>query len=172
MFRKEYGQVFDGDEHWRGLKVPEGDLFRWERDSLTLRRRRFSTESARRRRPCAISRMRACSRCSGDSVTTDHISPAGSIGADTPAGKYLIAHGVQPRDFNSYGARRGNHEVMVRGTFANIRLRNELVPGVEGGLTRASARRRADARFSRPPSAIAAEGVALIVIAGKEYGSG
>ena len=171
MFRKEYGHVFEGDERWRGLKVPEGDLFRWQKDSLYVKAPPFFDGVDATPPPVSDIKDARVLAMLGDSVTTDHISPAGSIGADTPAGKYLIAHGVAPRDFNSYGARRGNHEVMVRGTFANIRLRNELVPGVEGGFTvhlpdserttifDASARYRS-------------EGVPLIVIAGKEYGSG
>jgi len=171
MFRKEYGQVFDGDERWRGLKVPEGNLFRWEKDSLYVKAPPFFDGIGATPAPVSDIKDARVLAMLADSVTTDHISPAGSIGADTPAGKYLVANGCQPRDFNSYGARRGNHEVMVRGTFANIRLRNELVPGLEGGFTvhlpdgerttifEASERYRAD-------------GVPLIVIAGKEYGSG
>ncbi len=108
----------------------------------------------------------------GDSITTDHISPAGSIKADSPAGKYLIANGVEPKDFNSYGARRGNHEVMMRGTFANIRLRNQMAPGIEGGVTLLPARRRADDASTTRRCSTRQAGVPLMVIAGKEYGSG
>jgi aconitate hydratase len=171
MFRKEYGEVFEGDERWRGLDVPQGDRFRWDEASLYVKEPPFFEGVEAEPAPVTDIRDARVLAMLADSVTTDHISPAGSIGADTPAGKYLISHGVQPRDFNSYGARRGNHEVMVRGTFANIRLRNELVPGVEGGFTLhlpdgerttifdASERYRKD-------------GVPLLVIAGKEYGSG
>ncbi|HLK85796.1 MAG TPA: aconitate hydratase AcnA [Candidatus Binataceae bacterium] len=171
MFRKEYGEVFAGDSRWRGLKVPAGDLFRWDADSLYVKAPPFFDDIGADPAPVGDIRDARVLAMLADSVTTDHISPAGSIGADTPAGKYLVGHGVQPRDFNSYGARRGNHEVMMRGTFANIRLRNELVPGVEGGFTlhlpdgerttifEASERYRGD-------------GVPLLIIAGKEYGSG
>ena len=171
MFKSEYGQVFDGDERWKSLQVPEGNLFRWAEDSLYVKAPPFfEGVTAKVGEFADISGARALAVL-GDSVTTDHISPAGSIGADSPAGKYLIEHGVQPRDFNSYGARRGNHEVMMRGTLANIRLKNLMVPGVEGGFTihlpdgekmtifDASERYRKD-------------GVPLIVIAGKEYGTG
>ncbi len=171
MFSTEYGHVFDGDERWKSLKVPAGNLFRWERDSLYVKAPPFfDGVTAKVGEFSDISGARVLAMV-GDSVTTDHISPAGSIGADSPAGKYLIAHGVQPKDFNSYGARRGNHEVMMRGTFANIRLKNLMVPGVEGGFTvhlpdgekttifEASERYRKDH-------------VPLVVIAGKEYGTG
>ena len=136
MFRKEYADVFTGDEHWRALPVPEGDLYAWDDKSTYIKNPPYF--EGMQVRPAAPSRT--CADCAllavlGDSITTDHISPAGSIQADSPAGKYLIAHGVQPKDFNSYGARRGNHEVMMRGTFANIRLRNQLAPGTEGGWT-------------------------------------
>ncbi|HVA40244.1 MAG TPA: aconitate hydratase AcnA [Candidatus Binataceae bacterium] len=171
MFRKEYGQVFDGDEHWRGLKVPEGDLFRWQKDSLYVKAPPFFDGVEATPAPVGDIRDARVLAMLADSVTTDHISPAGSIGADTPAGKYLIANGVAPRDFNSYGARRGNHEVMVRGTFANIRLRNELVPGVEGGFT-AHLPGGARTTIFEASERYRAEDVALIVIAGKEYGSG
>ena len=123
--------------------VPEGDLYAWEDKSTYIKNPPYFEGMPVK--PGATSRICsgcACSPCLAIAITTDHISPAGSIPADSPAGKYLIAHGVQPKDFNSYGARRGNHEVMMRGTFANIRLRNQLAPGTEGGWTRASARRR------------------------------
>jgi aconitate hydratase len=171
MFRNEYGRVFDGDERWQGLKVPAGDLFRWDDKSTYVKAPPFFDGVGPNPAPVKdIAGARALAVL-GDSITTDHISPAGSIAADSPAGKYLIGLGVQARDFNSYGARRGNHEVMMRGTFANIRLRNQLAPGVEGGFTvhlpdgerttifEASERYRKD-------------GVPLVVIAGKEYGSG
>ena len=135
MFREQYASVFAGDERWQKLPVPTGDRFAWEADSTYIRRPPFienlSKEPAA---PVEIAGARVLALL-GDSITTDHISPAGSIKADTPAGKYLIAQGVQPKDFNSYGARRGNHEVMMRGTFANVRLKNQLAPGTEGGVT-------------------------------------
>jgi aconitate hydratase len=171
MFEDKYAHVFDGDQRWRTLSVPKGERFNWESDSTYIRNPPFFdglTLEPTPPRDILDARVLALL---GDSVTTDHISPAGSIPADSPAGRYLIAHGVQPRDFNSYGARRGNHEVMMRGTFANIRLKNQLAPGTEGGWTTllpsdevmtiydASVKYRAD-------------GVPLLVIAGKEYGSG
>ncbi len=136
MFKSEYGQVFEGDERWKSLQVPEGNLFRWAQDSLYVKAPPFfDGVTAKVGDFTDLNGARALAVL-GDSVTTDHISPAGSIGPDSPAGKYLIEHGVQPKDFNSYGARRGNHEVMMRGTLANIRLKNLMVPGVEGGFTR------------------------------------
>ncbi len=171
MFRKEYGEVFEGDERWRGLKVPEGDLFRWQSDSLYVKAPPFFDGVSAAPAPVRDIKDARVLAMLADSVTTDHISPAGSIGADTPAGRYLIAHGVQPRDFNSYGARRGNHEVMVRGTFANIRLRNELVAGVEGGFTLHLPDGERTTIFEAAER-YRAEDAALIVIAGKEYGSG
>ena len=137
MFTASYGEVFEGDERWNALEVPEGDRFAWADDSTYVRRPPFFEDLATRaasRSP--TSRARACSPLLGDSVTTDHISPAGAIKKDSPAAKYLNEHGVENKDFNSYGSRRGNHEVMMRGTFANIRLRNQIA-GQEliGGLT-------------------------------------
>ncbi len=171
MFRSEYAQVFDGDERWRGLDVPAGELFRWERDSEYVKAPPFF-DGVGATPPGAkdIVKARALAVL-GDSVTTDHISPAGSIAVDSPAGKYLIAHGIKPADFNSYGARRGNHEVMVRGTFANIRLRNQMVPGVEGGFT---AHQPSGEKMTIYDAAerYRKEGVPLVVIAGKEYGTG
>ena len=135
MFTSTYADVFTGDEAWRNLPVPDGDLYAWEPDSTYVRRPTTSKGCrASRRRSRDIEGAR-CLVVLGDSVTTDHISPAGSIKADSPAGRYLVEHGVEPRDFNSYGARRGNHEVMVRGTFANVRMRNLMVPGSEGTVT-------------------------------------
>ena len=171
MFREEYGQVFDGDEHWRGLQVPKGDLFSWQSDSTYVKAPPFfdgiGIEPAKL---TDITNARVLAML-GHSVTTDHISPAGSIPADGPAGRYLIANGVQPADFNSFGARRGNHEVMVRGTFANIRLKNLLVPGVEGGYTLHLPDGKKTTIFEASEQ-YRTEGVPLIVIAGKEYGSG
>ncbi len=171
MFKSEYGQVFEGDERWKSLAVPEGNLFRWEKDSLYVKAPPFfDGVTAKVGEFSDISGARALAVL-GDSVTTDHISPAGSIAADSPAGKYLIEHGVQPRDFNSYGARRGNHEVMMRGTLANIRLKNLMVPGVEGGFTAHLPDGQRMTIFDASER-YRIEGVPLIVIAGKEYGSG
>jgi aconitate hydratase len=167
LYQNQYSRIFEGDQRWRDLPVPSGELFRWDENSTYVREATFFE------RPADLSDIVDARVLAllGDSVTTDHISPAGAISSSTPAGRYLIEHGIEPRDFNSYGARRGNHELMVRGTFANIRLRNRIVEGVEGGFTRhfpdgeqmsiydASIRYQAD-------------GVPLVVIAGKEYGSG
>ncbi len=171
MFREEYGHVFEGDERWRGLKTPTGDLFAWDADSSYVKAPPFFDGITRT--PSAVTDIRGARVLAilADSVTTDHISPAGSIAADSPAGRYLIANGVQPRDFNSYGARRGNHEVMVRGTFANIRLKNQLVPGVEGGFTLHLPDGGQTTIFEAAEQ-YRKEGVPLLVIAGKEYGSG
>jgi aconitate hydratase len=171
MFKKEYAEVFKGDEAWRILEVPEGDLFAWDPDSTYVKHPPFFENMPLNPAPLEDIRSARVLAVLGDSVTTDHISPAGSIPVDSPAGRYLIEHGVQPKDFNSYGARRGNHEVMMRGTFANIRLRNQLVPGTEGGWTV----HLPDGQ--RATIYVAAmqyqqEGVPLLVIAGKEYGTG
>src|SRR5215469_1016145 len=171
MFKSEYGQVFDGDERWKSLRVPEGNLFRWQKDSTYVKAPPFFEDlTAKVGEFSDIAGARSLAVL-GDSVTTDHISPAGSIAADSPAGKYLIAHGVQPKDFNSYGARRGNHEVMMRGTFANIRLKNLMVPGVEGGFTAHQPDGEKMTIFDATER-YRKEGVPLIVIAGKEYGTG
>ena len=171
MFQRQYGKVFDGDELWRSLPVPTGDRFAWENDSTYVRRPPFLEDLSPE--PQALQEITGARVLAllGDSITTDHISPAGSIKADTPAGKYLIAQGVQPRDFNSYGARRGNHEVMVRGTFANVRLRNQLAPGTEGGWTTFQPGGDVMTIHDASEKYVAAN-VALIVLAGKEYGSG
>jgi aconitate hydratase len=171
MFRKQYADVFTGDEHWRALPIPEGDLYSWDAKSTYIKHPPFFEGMPLK--PGALSDihgMRALALL-GDSVTTDHISPAGSIQPDSPAGKYLISNGVQPKDFNSYGARRGNHEVMMRGTFANIRLRNMLAPGTEGGWT---IHQPSGEKMSIYDAAMKYrdERVPLIVMAGKEYGSG
>jgi aconitate hydratase len=135
MYTREYAHVFAGDERWRSLPVPAGDTFAWDPASTYVRQPPFFDGLAPEPGPQAgIDGARVLALL-GDSITTDHISPAGAIKADSPAGRYLAGHGVQPRDFNSYGSRRGNHEVMIRGTFANIRLRNRLAPGTEGGYT-------------------------------------
>jgi len=175
MYREQYADVFKGSQHWQKLPVPEGDRFTWEADSTYIRRPPFvenlSKEPAA---PKDVTGARALAVL-GDSITTDHISPAGSIKADSPAGKYLQAHGVAVKDFNSYGARRGNHEVMMRGTFANVRLKNQLAPGTEGGWTTyLSADRSKDEVTSIYDASMKyqAAGVPLVVLAGKEYGSG
>ncbi|HEY6211139.1 MAG TPA: aconitate hydratase AcnA, partial [Vicinamibacterales bacterium] len=171
MFRRQYADVFSGDERWQKLPVPSGDRFTWENQSTYIRNPPFfETITMETAAVVDIAGARALALL-GDSITTDHISPAGSIKKDSPAGKYLIAHGVEPRDFNSYGARRGNHEVMMRGTFANVRLRNQLAPGTEGGWTTllpdGDVMTIYDAAMKYQE-----RGVPLIVIAGKEYGSG
>ena len=171
MFVSKYAQVFDGDERWKALPAPTGSAFAWEASSTYIRKPPFFEGLPAEPQPIADIRGARLLALLGDSVTTDHISPAGSIPADTPAGKYLIAHGVQPKDFNSYGARRGNHEVMVRGTFANIRLRNQLAPGTEGGWT-ALLPEGTVTTIYEASEAYRERGVPLLVIAGKEYGSG
>jgi aconitate hydratase len=173
MFRKSYGEVFDGDERWNSLDVPTGDAFAWDEDSTYVRRPPFFEELPQEPEPLTDIEDARVLAVLGDSVTTDHISPAGSIKRDSPAGKYLIEHGVEPREFNSYGSRRGNHEVMMRGTFANIRLRNQLAPGTEGGVTVYLG----DGADEQMPIYDAAmryveAGTPLVVLAGKEYGSG
>jgi aconitate hydratase len=171
MFEKEYSHALEGESHWQSMKTPTGELFAWDPESTYIRRPPYfdapvdpatSIHTLRGLRALAVL---------GDSVTTDHISPAGSIAADSPAGKYLMGLGVKPSDFNSYGARRGNHEVMMRGTLANIRLRNQLAPGTEGTWTThiPSGEKMwifdASMRYQQ-------EGVGTLIIAGKEYGSG
>jgi len=171
MYSKEYGEVFRGDDRWRSLPVPEGNLYDWNSESTYIARPPFFDGMPKAPAPPADIRNARVLAVLGNSVTTDHISPAGSIQPDGPAGRYLIGLGVRPVDFNSYGARRGNHEVMVRGTFANIRLRNQLAPGTEGGVTvhlpdgEAMSIYDAAMRYEK-------EGVPLVVIAGKEYGAG
>jgi aconitate hydratase len=169
MFRKSYGEVFDGDERWNTLEVPTGDSFAWDQSSTYVRRPTFFEDLPRDPAPITDIVDARVLAVLGDSVTTDHISPAGSIKRDGPAGTYLIEHGVAPKDFNSYGSRRGNHEVMMRGTFANIRLRNLLAPGTEGGVTMYDG--EVISIYDAAIKYIAA-GVPLIVLAGKEYGSG
>jgi aconitate hydratase len=171
MFREQYSRVFEGNEHWRSLPVPTGDRYAWEADSTYIRRPPFLENLSREPAPAAEIRGARVLALLGDSITTDHISPAGSIKADTPAGKYLIAQGVSPKDFNSYGARRGNHEVMMRGTFANLRLRNQLAPGTEGGWTSYLPAGEVMSIYDASMKYRDA-GVPLVVIAGKEYGSG
>jgi len=173
MFTKDYADVFAGDERWQNLPTPTGDTFTWDEESTYVRKAPYFDGMAKSPSPVTdIDGARVLLKL-GDSVTTDHISPAGNIKADSPAGKYLTEHGVAQRDFNSYGSRRGNHEVMIRGTFANIRLRNQIAPGTEGGFTR---------DFTQPDGPVGfvydasqnyqAAGIPLVVLAGKEYGSG
>jgi aconitate hydratase len=171
MFRAQYAKVFDGAERWRTLPVPTGDRFAWDDKSTYIRRPPFLEDLTREpAAPKELSGARVLALL-GDSITTDHISPAGSIKADSPAGKYLIAQGVAPKDFNSYGARRGNHEVMMRGTFANVRLRNALAPGTEGGWTTNLLDGSVMSIYDAA-EAYQKAGVPLIILAGKEYGSG
>jgi aconitate hydratase len=171
MFRAQYADVFSGDARWQSLQVPTGDRFAWDVDSTYIRNPPFFDGITLQPAPLSDIAGARVLALLGDSITTDHISPAGAIKKDSPAGKYLMEHGVQPADFNSYGARRGNHEVMMRGTFANVRLRNQLAPGTEGGWT------------THQPSGdvmtiydgamrYKGEGVPLVILAGKEYGSG
>jgi aconitate hydratase A / 2-methylisocitrate dehydratase len=170
MFRKSYGEVYAGDERWRGLPVPKGETYAWEKDSTYIRQAPYFDDMVLK--PSAVEDIKAARVLAvlGDSVTTDHISPAGSIKKDGPAGKYLITHGVQPADFNSYGSRRGNHEVMVRGTFANVRLRNKMV-NTEGGFTR-HLPDGAEMSIFEASEKYHAEKIPLVILAGKEYGSG
>jgi aconitate hydratase len=171
MFRKSYGQVFEGDERWNTLEVPTGGSFAWDEGSTYVRRPPYFDGMPATPEPVTDIHGARVLAVLGDSVTTDHISPAGVIKRDSPAGSYLMDQGIQPRDFNSYGSRRGNHEVMIRGTFANIRLRNRLAPGTEGGVTLHLPDRE---QMSIYDAAVRyqADGVPLVVLAGKEYGSG
>ncbi|MDA0638332.1 aconitate hydratase AcnA, partial [Nonomuraea sp. MCN248] len=173
MFERDYADVFEGDDHWKSLSVPTGDTFAWDPGSTYVRKPPYFDGMPRDPEPVAdISGARVLVKV-GDSVTTDHISPAGSIKVGTPAAEYLREHGVEVKDFNSYGSRRGNHEVMIRGTFANIRLRNQIAPGTEGGYTRDFTQPDAPVSFIYDASVnYAAQGTPLVVLAGKEYGSG
>jgi aconitate hydratase len=172
MYQDTYASVFEGDSRWKGIPVPAGDRFAWEETSTYVRRPSYFDDMP----PDApgtvpeILGARAIALL-GDSVTTDHISPAGSIKLDSPAGRYLVEHGVAPRDFNSYGSRRGNHEVMVRGTFANTRIRNQIAPGTEGGLSTYLPTGEVMSIFDAAEK-YQADGTPLMVLAGKEYGSG
>jgi aconitate hydratase len=171
MFTHNYETIFDGDEEWKKLPVPQGETYHWAADSTYIKRAPYFDDMPAKPAPVAdIKGARILAKL-GDSVTTDHISPAGSIKANSPAGKYLQERGVKPLDFNSYGSRRGNHEVMVRGTFANVRLRNRLAPQTEGGMTKHLPSGEVMSIFDASVKYIAA-GVPLIVLAGKEYGSG
>lgn len=171
MFRREYASVFDGDEQWDALPVPSGSTYAWDAESTYVRHPPFFQGITRDPEPVADLAGARALAVLGDSVTTDHISPAGAIKRDSPAGLYLIEHGVESRDFNSYGSRRGNHEVMMRGTFANVRLRNRLVPEIEGGFTLHLPSQTPMTIFDAAER-YREEGVPLIVLAGKEYGTG
>jgi aconitate hydratase len=172
MFKKDYATVFDGDHRWKSLDTPTGKTFEWDAQSTYVRKPPYFDGMPAQPKPVTdISGARVLAIL-GDSVTTDHISPAGNIKADSPAGKYLEAHGVARADFNSYGSRRGNHEVMIRGTFANIRLKNMLLDGVEGGFTRNFLDNGAQSTIYDASVAYQAASVPLVILAGKEYGSG
>ncbi|MGR4882475.1 aconitate hydratase AcnA [Streptomyces sp. LARHCF249] len=173
MFSKSYQDVFAGDAQWQALSIPTGNTFEWDPQSTYVRKPPYFEGMTMETTPVSdIAGARVLAKL-GDSVTTDHISPAGAIKADTPAGKYLTEHGVERRDFNSYGSRRGNHEVMIRGTFANIRLRNQIAPGTEGGFTRDFTVEGAPVSFIYDASQnYQAAGIPLVILAGKEYGSG
>ncbi len=171
MFRKQYANVFEGDETWKTLPTPEGDSFAWEEESTYVREAPFFEDMPEEPESLtAIKDARVIAMLS-DSVTTDHISPAGAIPVDSPAGQYLISKGVEPKDFNSFGSRRGNHEVMIRGTFGNIRLRNLLAPGTEGGWTTKFPKKEQMTIYEAAMK-YAEENTTLVVLAGKEYGSG
>jgi aconitate hydratase len=173
MFTHEYAGVFDGDERWRSLPTPTGATFEWDAESTYVRKPPYFDGMTMDITPVAsIVGARVLAKL-GDSVTTDHISPAGNIKADSPAGKYLDEHGVGRKDYNSYGSRRGNHEVMIRGTFANIRLKNQLLDGVEGGYTRDFTQDGGPQSFIYDASQhYQAQGTPLVILGGKEYGSG
>jgi len=172
MFTKDYASVFDGDHRWKSLATPTGNTFEWDAKSTYVRKPPYFENMPRTPKPVTnISGARVMAIL-GDSVTTDHISPAGNIKADSPAGKYLAANGIERADFNSYGSRRGNHEVMIRGTFANIRLKNLLLDGVEGGFTKNFLANGEQSTIYDASMAYQAKGVPLVILAGKEYGSG
>jgi len=170
-FRREYANISKGDANWQGLKFPTGEVYQWEPKSTYIRKAPYFDGLTKTPAPVTEILGARVLAVLGDSVTTDHISPAGAIKANGPAGEYLAAHGVKPADFNSYGSRRGNHEVMVRGTFANVRLRNRLAPGTEGGLTRLLPEGEQMSIFAASQR-YAERGVPLMILAGKEYGSG
>jgi aconitate hydratase len=172
MFKKDYATVFEGDHRWKSLATPTGKTFEWDAKSTYVRKPPYFEGMPKQPTPVTdISGARVLAVL-GDSVTTDHISPAGNIKADSPAGKYLAEHGIERTDFNSYGSRRGNHEVMIRGTFANIRLKNLLLDGVEGGFTRNFLAGGEQTTIYDASVAYQAAGTPLVILAGKEYGSG
>ena len=169
MFTRDYADVFAGDDNWRGMNVPTGDTFTWDENSTYVAHPPYFDGMPATPEPVTDIHGAKVLAKLGDSVTTDHISPAGAIKATAPAGLYLTEHGIERADFNSYGSRRGNHEVMIRGTFANIRLRNQLAPGTEGGVTVKDGKEMSIYDASRE---YIAQGTPLIVLGGKEYGSG
>jgi aconitate hydratase len=172
MFKKDYSSVFEGDHRWKSLDTPTGKTFEWDPKSTYVRKPPYFDGMPAQPKPVTDIAGARVLAILGDSVTTDHISPAGNIKADSPAGKYLESNGVDRKDFNSYGSRRGNHEVMIRGTFANIRLKNTLLDGVEGGFTRNFLADGAQSTIYDASVAYQAAGVPLVILAGKEYGSG
>ena len=172
MFTKDYASVFDGDHRWKSLATPTGNTFEWDAKSTYVRKPPYFENMPRNPKPVTNIAGARVMAILGDSVTTDHISPAGNIKADSPAGKYLAANGIDRADFNSYGSRRGNHEVMIRGTFANIRLKNLLLDGVEGGFTKNFLANGEQSTIYDASMAYQAKGVPLVILAGKEYGSG
>jgi aconitate hydratase len=171
MYREKYSEVYAGDDRWNSLEIPKGDRFAWEDGSRYVRQPTFFEGMTTEAPELADIEGARCLALLGDAVTTDHISPAGSIAADSPAGDYLRAHGIERKDFNSYGSRRGNHEVMMRGTFANIRLRNAMVPGVEGGFTRHVPSGEQMTIFAAAER-YTEDGIPTILIGGSLYGSG
>ncbi|MGA1677885.1 MAG: aconitate hydratase AcnA, partial [Candidatus Nanopelagicales bacterium] len=171
MFARRYEDVFKGDERWQNLPTPQGAVFDWEEKSTYVRKAPYFDNMPTTPKPVTDINAARVLAWLGDSVTTDHISPAGNIKVDSPAGKYLIENGIDKKDFNSYGSRRGNHEVMIRGTFANIRLRNKLVPGIEGGFTKNFFTGETVSIFEAS-SAYQARNIPLVIFAGQEYGSG
>jgi aconitate hydratase len=172
MFKKDYASVFDGDHRWKSLATPTGKVFEWDPKSTYVRKPPYFEGMPKQPTPVTDITGARVLAVLGDSVTTDHISPAGNIKADSPAGKYLAEHGIERADFNSYGSRRGNHEIMIRGTFANIRLKNLLLDGVEGGFTRNFLSGGEQTTIYDASVAYQAAGVPLVILAGKEYGSG
>jgi aconitate hydratase len=171
QFQKSYSDVFAGAKAWQEIQVPTGDLYKWETSSTYIKEPPFFDGMTSQPAPITDIKKGRALAILGDSVTTDHISPAGSFSKSTPAGQYLISQGVDPKDFNSYGARRGNHEVMVRGTFANVRLKNLMVPGIEGGVTKHLPDGKQMSIYDASMQ-YQADGVPLLIIAGKEYGTG
>src|SRR5208337_2202421 len=171
MFKTKYASVFDGDSNWRKVKVPAGLTYAWDNDSTYVQNPPYFEGLTTEPQPVADVENARVLGLFLDSITTDHISPAGSIKAASPAGKYLIDHKVKPADFNQYGTRRGNHEVMMRGTFANIRIKNQMLPGVEGGVTVHHPSRQRMSIFDAAMR-YKKDNVPLVVFAGKEYGSG
>jgi aconitate hydratase len=171
MYRKEYGEVFEGDEIWKSLEVPESDVYAWNKNSTYIQHPPFFEGMGKEPAPLEDVKNASVLAMLGDSVTTDHISPAGAIKPDSPAGRYLQENGVKPKDFNSYGSRRGNHEVMMRGTFANVRIKNEMLDDVEGGYTRHVPSGEQMAIYDAAMK-YAEESTPLVVVAGKEYGTG